>query len=218
MPEEKTSTGSSLPFVNAYNSIPKVLEKIQSAATPERFTQDFLSTKLGMRGGSYKPLIPFLKRIGFLNSDGTPSELYKRYRNPASKPAAVAAAIQQGYAPLYEINEYAHNLDEKELKGVVVQATGLDAKASSVNAIVKSFSLLKDVADFDAEMQEESDTEEPDDDEKSVDNTQKVIKGTKGVSVGLKLGYTINLNLPASSDVAVFNAIFKSLKENLLDQ
>jgi len=40
-----------------------------------------------------------------------------------------------------------------------------------------------------------------------------------GGRVGLsKLGlsYTINLNLPATSDIAVFNAIFKSLREHLL--
>jgi hypothetical protein len=30
------------------------------------------------------------------------------------------------------------------------------------------------------------------------------------------LSYTINLNLPATSDVAVFDAIFRSLKEHLL--
>ncbi len=35
-------------------------------------------------------------------------------------------------------------------------------------------------------------------------------------TLGMNLSYTINLNLPATSDVAVFNAIFKSLKENLL--
>ena len=33
---------------------------------------------------------------------------------------------------------------------------------------------------------------------------------------GLNLSYTINLNLPETSDVEVFNAIFRSLKENLL--
>ena len=33
---------------------------------------------------------------------------------------------------------------------------------------------------------------------------------------GLRLGYTINLNLPATTDIAVFNAIFKSLREHLL--
>ena len=35
-------------------------------------------------------------------------------------------------------------------------------------------------------------------------------------ALGMNLGYTINLNLPATTDVAVFNAIFKSLKEYLL--
>ena len=30
----------------------------------------------------------------------------------------------------------------------------------------------------------------------------------------IRLGYTIHLNLPATTDIAVFNAIFKSLKEH----
>jgi hypothetical protein len=30
--------------------------------------------------------------------------------------------------------------------------------------------------------------------------------------------YTINLNLPETTDVEVFNAIFKALRENLLDE
>jgi len=30
------------------------------------------------------------------------------------------------------------------------------------------------------------------------------------------LSYTINLNLPKTDDIAVFNAIFRALKENLL--
>jgi hypothetical protein len=33
---------------------------------------------------------------------------------------------------------------------------------------------------------------------------------------GINLSYTINLNLPATADQAVFNAIFRSLKEHLL--
>jgi hypothetical protein len=52
-------------------------------------------------------------------------------------------------------------------------------------------------------------------------------QGKKGVSkidgegdpteeVKLNLAYTINLVLPKTDDVAVFNAIFKSLRENLL--
>ena len=40
-------------------------------------------------------MIPYLKRIGFLASDGTPTELYTRFRNPASSGAAAAEALRQ---------------------------------------------------------------------------------------------------------------------------
>ena len=73
MPEAKK-----LPYVTAYGNITKALEKIQAASTPPRFTQDFLATKLAMKGGSARPVIPFLKRIAFLTSDGTPTDLYKQ--------------------------------------------------------------------------------------------------------------------------------------------
>ena len=66
-------TESKLPYVTAYGNITKALEKIQQAATPDRFTQDFLATKLGLKGGTPKPVIPFLKRLGFLGSDGVPT-------------------------------------------------------------------------------------------------------------------------------------------------
>ena len=38
----------------------------------------------------------------------------------------------------------------------------------------------------------------------------------KQTGEGINLSYTINLNLPPTTDVEVFNAIFKSLKQHLL--
>lgn len=63
------------PFMNAYGLVPKILDKIIEAQQPERFTQDFLSTKLGFSGGSARAMIPLLKRVGFLSSDGVPTQL-----------------------------------------------------------------------------------------------------------------------------------------------
>jgi hypothetical protein len=36
-----------------------------------------------MKGGSARPVIPYLKRTGFLGADGTPTPLYKSFRNQA---------------------------------------------------------------------------------------------------------------------------------------
>jgi hypothetical protein len=61
------------PFLNATGLVTKILDKIIEASQPERFTQDFLSTKLGFSGGSARPIIPLLKKLGFIASDGTPT-------------------------------------------------------------------------------------------------------------------------------------------------
>ena len=205
------------PYMSSPGNIAKVLNKIAEAATPDRFTQDFLQTKLAMSGGGARPLIPFLKRIGFLSNDGRPTSLYKRYRNPDQSGAAIAEALRHGYRDIYQINEYAHELSDAKLKGVVTQATGLAPDSRVVQLIVSSFNQLKSFADFDAAPA----VEEPSEQYRS---SFPPIQGGSDVSppsgskqpVGMNLAYTINLNLPATSDITVFNAIFSSLREHLL--
>lgn len=205
-----------LPYMLRISTLSKVLEKIKTAGVPERFTQDFLGTKLGFKGGTSQAVIPFLKKIGFLGSDGSPTELYKRFRNPAHSGFAMTAAVKQGYKTLYEMNEYVHDASEQTLKGLVVQATGAEPDSRVVTAIVGSFKALKAFANF----------EQVDDDEESGVATAAVFElpeppshqpvASPFAKSGFNLAYTINLNLPATTDIAVFDAIFKSLKEHLL--
>jgi hypothetical protein len=202
----------SLPYVTASGNVKKVLEKIQPAATPDRFTQDFLATKLGMSGGSAKPVIPFLKRIGFLGTDGVPTDRYKRFRATATRGSAAAEGLRHGYRVLYDMNEYAHDLKDKDLKDLVIQATGAESGSSTVGAIVGSFRALQAFAEFDAEGAEAEVAEQTDAAEDGDGGAGEVVK----LPAGLSVGYTINLHLPATSDVAVFNAIFRALRENLL--
>jgi hypothetical protein len=196
-----------LPYLQAYGNITKALDKIIEAKTPERFTQDFLATKLALTGGAARPLIPYLKRTGFLNPDGTPTPLYSRFRNESQRGAAAAEALRKGYARLYESNEYTHDLDENDLKGLVLQVTGLEKRSSVFRAIIPSFNALKAYADFEATGEETPEEEE----ETPGDKPPRAQP-----PAGVNLRYTINLHLPPTSDVAVFNAIFKSLREHLL--
>lgn len=203
----------SVPYLNSYGVITKTLERIKTASTPPRFTQDFLSTKLDLKGGSAMAVIPFLKKTGFLNGDGTPTDLYKEFRNTSSSSRAAASAIKKGYALLYEINEYTHNMNDNDLKGVIVQATGLDSKSSTVRAILGSYKALKSFAKFEDDLEKESEMN-PSSIEKNMPEKQPE---PEKLPMGLKLGYVINLNLPATTDIAVFDAIFKSLREHILE-
>lgn len=197
-----------LPYVTAYGNITKALEKIQHAATPDRFTQDFLATKLGLKGGTPKPVIPFLKRIGFLGSDGVPTDLYKRFRNSSEAGAAAFQALKTGYQPLFEANEYAHDLSDKDLKGLIISQTGLEGSSSTLGAILGSFKALRAFSEATVGEAEESDTSTP--------AAPAASSSTQADLGGISLGYTINLNLPATTDVAVYNAIFKSIREYLI--
>lgn len=202
----------SLPYMTSYGRIKKALEKIQIAATPERFTQEYLSATLGMKGGSARPVIPFLKRIGFLGTDGAPTEIYKEFRNDSKRGSAAARALRKGYSSLFEMDEKAHELNDKELKGLVVQATGSGKDTSTVASILGSFKVIKAFASFNG-LPEGDAANEKQQVENEVDDEQE--DTSTGIE-SIRLSYTINLNLPATSDITVFNAIFKSLKENLL--
>jgi Family of unknown function (DUF5343) len=208
-----------LPYVISPTSVSKILEKVKQAQTPERFTGDFLSTKLGFKGGNNRQFIPLAKKLGLLGSDGKPSDIYKQFRNPSQSGASIAAAMKLGYRELFERNEYAGSLPKDQLKGLVVEITGLDAKDRVVQLICQTFDELKKLADFDAKAGVGQDKTTLED---GGDKTGKRIKSgsrddeDSGHDIGLNLAYTINLVLPKSDDPAVFNAIFKSLRDNLL--
>lgn len=206
---------ASLPYITSPGNVDKALKGIISSSAPERVSGDFVKTILKIRGGSGDQMTSYLKKIGFVNSNGTPSDLYHKFRNPSSSGAAIASAIRRAYAPLYIRREYMHELDGAELTGLIVEETGLPHDANPVKLASSCIERLKTFADFEAslDVQEEQKVAPDDGHREIVANTQGELASQ---SVGINLGYTINLNLPATSDPAVFDAIFRSLNENIL--
>lgn len=208
---------ATLPYVTAPGNIEKALNGIKAAATPERVSQDFVKTILQIKGGSGDQMNSFLKKIGFANSDGTPTEIYAKFRNPSTSGRAAADALRKGYAALYKRNEFMHELDESELRGLIIEETG---QSSDSNAVQLSMAAIKAIKSF-ADWSEASEAPEVantslNTPETTLPHLNHQIGETDNKDIGLNLSYTINLNLPATSDIAVFNAIFKSLKENLM--
>ncbi|MBL1146381.1 MAG: DUF5343 domain-containing protein [Pseudomonadota bacterium] len=208
---------ATLPYITSPGNIDKALNGIKKAGVPERVTLDFVKTILKIPGGSGDQINSFLKKISLVNSDGTPNETYRKFRNPTSSGKAIAQCIKDAYAPLYVRNEYMHELNDEELIGLVVEETGHAHDSNPVKLIVSCIQHLKSFSDFSDEENNhiaKIDNNPPNmEDDKSNHNAKN---SQPSPSIGLNLGYTINLNLPATSDPAVFDAIFKSLKENLL--
>lgn len=209
-----------IPYMTAPGSIVKILEKIKDAATPETFSQDFLKTKLGFNGGNYLTFISWAKKCNLLNVDGTPTALYKQFRNPSTSGQSLATAIRHGYSELYSRNEYCHDLDKKALKGLVMEATGEPHDSGKVERIISTFFNAKSLADFDTKsnLSEKDKQDEKTEKPKVNDPEQGIGRDHSQAKLKLGLNYTINLVLPKTDDPAIYSAIFKSLKENLLNE
>ena len=53
-----------LPYLASPGSIKTALDKIRVAATPDRVTVDFVLTKMDIKGGTGRAILPFLKKSG----------------------------------------------------------------------------------------------------------------------------------------------------------
>jgi len=200
-----------LPYVTATGNIEKALLGIRAAATPDNVTQDFVKTILKIPGGSGNQMSAFLRKVGFVKIDGSPSEVYTRFRNDDSMGDAAAEALKIGYHPLSNRNEYWYALDDAKLRGLIIEETGEEANSQIVTYVLGSIKGLKKFATFEKKTKEAPKVEPIDPPVLPSFPAHHQVQ-----NIGLRLGYTINLNLPATTDVAVFNAIFKSLKEHLL--
>ena len=204
-----------LPYMIAYSRLTDILAKIRAAQTPERFTPDFLSTKLGFSQSSDKAAITLLKRMGFISSEGVPTSRYSQFRNTSNdvSGSAMAEGMRAAYAELYARNEFAHHLKDKDLQGLVVQITGAAPSAPLVKRVVSTFRTLNSFAHFDGT---DAPAPEPPPARELQAPPLELPAVVRHDSLGMNLSYTINLNLPATSDTAVFNAIFTALRDNLL--
>jgi Family of unknown function (DUF5343) len=208
---------ASLPYLSSPGTVDTAVAKIKSAATPPRFTTDFVRTVLQIKGGTGAAIPPFLKKLGLLNPDATPSPLYDRLRNDSTSKAALGEAMRIGYRPLFDVNEYAHKATDTELKGLILQVTGASKGDRLAELIYGTFKKLKSHASFDSSSKGAENKVRRKTDVGETTREQKEERLDETDAAGLRLSYSITLNLPSSTNIEVYNAIFRSLRENLLD-
>jgi hypothetical protein len=205
------------PYVHGYGAIGKLFSEIKKASVPPKFNQDFMESVLGLKSSSHRALIPLLKKLGFLDQANVPTEAYKLYRDDAQSNRIMANQIKRAYSDLYRAHEYAHTLDKAELTTKLKTLTGAAEDDAIVPVVVGTFLELRKLADF--EQEEKGGKAKAKSKEKTPEGDYESEAGkTKAIRPQLGISYTINLNLPATTEVEVFNAIFKSLKEHILNE
>jgi hypothetical protein len=180
---------------------------------PKVFTGDFLPTVIGASGGAARPIIPILKATGLLNQGGVPTELYSQFQTESGRSAAALAALRHGYAEIFKRNQYAHRADEKTLTDVIVSITGLPRSEKIVRYILNTFQTFQAFARSATDEVPKMVGSEPRVAEQA---TEKPDGRDTAAPMGIGLVYNINVALPETTDIDVYNAIFRSLRANLL--
>ena len=196
------------PYVDAYGQLKELFGKIKEASVPPKFTLDFLSTVLKLKSSSYRPMIPFLKRMGFVDQANVPTKVYSEYRDEYKSKIIMAQQIRSAYNKLYNAHTYAHKLKKEEVTSKLHSLLGTSKEDKTIVKVASTFMELCKLADFEGELKNIIDTEQK--------NDGVPLPPSSEIPTKLGISYTINLNLPATTDVEVFNSIFKALKENLL--
>ena len=205
-----------LPYTSSPGVLRRVLEKVPNSEKPSIFTGDFLGTVMEARGGAARPIIPILKATGLLNQTGAPTELYAQFQTEAGRSAAALQALRNGFGEIFRRNQYAHKADEAALIDIIVAITGLPKKEGIVRYILTTFQAFQEYA---KQAREEARADEGGEDPLPYDAPPPPPPppSQNGSDTGrLQLAYNINVVLPETTNVEVYNAIFRSLKANLL--
>jgi hypothetical protein len=146
--------------------------------------------------------------MGFLTSDGSPTDLYTSFRTDGSRSSAAYAGLKNAFGELFQRNEFIHKTNEAETRDHIVAVTGLTKNDVYVNYIWSTFKAVRDFISGDPATQPKG--------EPSAAHIDTPNPPTSSVSGRVGLVNNINIVLPESTNITVYNLIFQSLRANLL--
>lgn len=215
------------PYSTAPGTIPKILSKIQNVGQPTKLDKNWMSV-IGFTKSSEQRMVGILKFLGFAEKDGTPTELWSRFRSNKEGKQVLGNAIQQAYSDLYQIYPEAHKLDKDELNHFFTSHT--TAGALALSHTVSTFRNLVDFAEFSNDSavtqskQKEEETSNPkpskeksaSEKEEPKEFTNQLSRQFKESKNGLTVNLNIQLTVPETTDEKVYDKFFESLKKHLL--
>jgi hypothetical protein len=206
-------------YTQAPSRIPEFFDKIRDGQAPDQFTQQTLKD-WGFATSNDRALLPLLKTISFLSPDGKPTTSYHDYRDHSASKAVLGRALKEAYKDIFLIKEFPAEGDRGAIKGKFKSYHNVSDHVAGL--MMKTFYALLKIADLksttkahgiksnDPHVDEQ--TEKKPKEENTTRMAEKVNMGVAG------LHYNIQIHLPATKDIEVYNAIFKSLKEHLFNE
>ncbi|MGA8839382.1 MAG: DUF5343 domain-containing protein [Candidatus Aquilonibacter sp.] len=207
-------------YLTSTKNLSGILAAIQGAKAPERFTQTFLES-LDYKSSSDRLVIGLLKALGLLDETGKPTQSYYSFLDEDQAKYVLADAIRSAYADLFAVNVNANQMSKQEVINKLKTLTQGQYSESVIDKMAMTFAALVRLADFSkkpVEIKHPEVTQSAGAGGESGKTTVDHLKNTGGSEErrGVDLVYNIQIHLPESRDPAVYDALFRALKEHIL--
>lgn len=195
------------PFTPGPENVVELFQKIQSMGVTKNKINTAYLKLIGFKS-SYDTYLPrVLKQLGFVGSDGLPTDKWKAYGVKKERGHVMASALKNAYADLFDTYPNAYKENDSVLFDFFKGNTG--AADRETGLMLKTFKNLCVLADFEA-VPAEAVVSEP------LTSPREEAARIPTVAPGLTVNINVQLTLPATDDETVYDKLFASLKRNLL--
>lgn len=201
-------------YLQTTKNLQNIINSLISAKAPERFTNKFLED-LGFKSTNDRLYIGVFKGLGLLDENGVPTQRYHQFLDQSETGKVLAVGIQEAYEDLFALRKDAQTLSNDEVKGKLKTLTQGQKSDNILLLMTNTFKALCDVADWSGnDNVSQTFAVDVTQDKTQEDNITKVDLFNQGRKMNLH--YNIQIHLPETTNMAVYDAIFQSLKKHLL--
>lgn len=202
-------------YLTSTKNLESIINSVINAKAPERFTNKFLED-LGYKSSNDRLIIGMFKALGLLDDNGQPLQRYYEFLDQTQTGRIIAIGLEEAYEDLFNLRKDAQNLTNDEVKNKLKTITQGQKSDKILSLMAMTFRAFCELADWDAVTITEPKNIETPSISTKIDNSEKTQSKNNVSKTDMNLHYNIQIHLPETTNMAVYDAIFQSLKKHLL--
>lgn len=205
-------------YLTSTKNLESIFNSIIGAKAPERFTTKFLAD-LGFKSSTDRLFVGILKALGFLEEGGQPTQRYYEFLDQSQSKNILAIGIEEAYEDLFNLNKDAQNMSNEDVKNKLKTLTQGQKSDRVIEQMAMTFRALCSYADWtNRDSKSENVINSLENDNEKIEKISSVSnnENDKTTTNNMNLHYNIQIHLPETTNMAVYDAIFQSLKKHLM--
>lgn len=201
-------------YLTSTKNLESIINSVINAKAPDRFTNKFLED-LGYKSSNDRLVVGMFRALGLLDDNGQPLQRYYEFLDQTQTGKILAIGIEEAYGDLFNLRKDAQNMSNDEVKNKLKTLTQGQKSDKVIGLMAMTFRAFCDLADWSeaTEIQGSSENTAVQNERNDFAGFEK--RGSKVPKTDMNLHYNIQIHLPETTNMAVYDAIFQSLKKHL---